>query len=95
MNENIELMLKQMADDFNRYSRSFALSCAEDKEFLQWNLGNMNSIGEYMVELARLIGVELKYGYDFEVYEREENREQEIKYRTVEIVQEGKQVEAD
>lgn len=92
MNEKMERMLEQMVDDFNLYSKSVALSCAEDKEnkeFLQWNLGNMNSIEEYMVELARLIGVELKYGYDFEVYEREENREQEIQYRTVEIVKEG------
>lgn len=89
MNEKMELLLEQMVDDFNRYSRSFALSCAEDKEFLQWNLGNMNSIGEYMVELARLVDVKLKYGYGFEVYERWEKREQEIKYRTVEIVKEG------
>ncbi len=92
MNENIELMLKQMADDFNRHSRSFALNYEEGKEdegFLQWNLGNMNSIEEYMVELARLMGVELKYGWDFEVYGLGEKWERKIKYRAVEIVKEG------
>ncbi len=90
MKEYIELMLKQMADDFNRYSKSVALSYAEEnKEVLNWNLGRMGCVEEYMNELARLMDVKLKYGYGFEVYEREEKREQEIKYRTVEIVKEG------
>lgn len=92
MNEKMELLLEQMVDDFNLYSKSVALSCAEDKEdkeFLNWNLGRMGCVEEYMNELARVMGVKLKYGHGFEVYRREENREQEIQYRTVEIVKEG------
>lgn len=92
MNKYIESILKQTADDFNRCSKSVALSCAEDKEdkeFLQRNLGKMNCLEEYLVEFAKMMGVELKYGWDFEVYGRGEKREQEIKYRTVEIVKEG------
>lgn len=90
MNENIELMLKQMADDFNRYSRSFALSYAEEnKEVLNWNLGRMGCVEEYMNELARVMGVKLKYGHGFEVHRRGQVWEKELKYRTVEIVKEG------
>ena len=95
MNKYIESILKQTADDFNRCSKSVALSCAEDKEdkedkeFLQWNLGKMNCLEEYLVEFAKMMGVELKYGWDFEVYGRGEKWEKELKYRTVEIVKEG------
>lgn len=92
MNKYIESMLKKMVDDFNRYSKTAILSCAEDKEdkeFLQWNLGKMNCLEEYLVEFAKMMGVELKYGWDFEVYGRGEKWEQELKYRTVEIVKEG------
>ena len=89
MNKYIESMLKQMVDDFNHYSRSVALSHAEEnKEVLNWNLGRMGCVEEYMNELARVMGVELKYGWDFEVYGRGEGR-YDIKYRTVEIVKEG------
>lgn len=89
MNEKMERMLAKMVDDFNRYSK---LVTSGYEQSFQWCMGNMNSIEEYMVELAGLMGVELKYGWDFEVYGRGEGR-YDIKYRTVEIVKEGKQRE--
>ena len=92
MERMLEQMLEQMVDDCNRYSKSAILSCAEDKEnkeFLQWTLGKMNCVEEYMVELAKVMGVKLKYGHGFEVYRRGQKWEKELKYRTVEIVKEG------
>lgn len=90
MNEKMERMLERMVDNFNFYSRTVAWSCAEDKEELrQWYLGKMNCIEEYMEELAKVMGVKLKYGWGFEVYGRGEKWEQELRYRTVEIVKEG------
>lgn len=91
MNEKMELLLEQMVDDFNLYSKSVAWSCAEGEEsrFLQWSLGKISGVEEYMVVLARLMGVKLKYGWGFEVYGRGEKWEQELRYRTVEIVKEG------
>ena len=90
MNEKMERMLERMVDNFNLYSRSVAWGCAEDKEELrQWYLGKMNCIEEYMEELAKVMGVKLKYGHGFEVYRRGEKWEKELKYRTVEIVKEG------
>ena len=98
MNETMEWMLKQMVDDFNCYSKTAILSCAEgekSRDFLQWTLGEMNCVEEYMVELAKVMGVKLDYKYGVCVFGRGEKWEKELKYRTVEIVKEGKQVEAD
>lgn len=91
MNEKMERMLAKMVDDFNCYSKSVAWSCAEGEEsrFLQWSLGKISGVEEYMVVLARLMGVKLKYGWDFGVYGRGQAWEQEFKHRTVEIVKEG------
>ncbi|PNH18653.1 hypothetical protein B6K86_08635 [Lachnospiraceae bacterium] len=97
MNEKMELLLEQMVDDFNHYSRSVALSRADDKDegTLQWNRGSLDRVEDYMEGLAHLMGVKLKYKFDVHVYGRGEKWEQELKYGTVEIVKEGKQVEAD
>lgn len=90
MNVTMERMLAKMVDDFNRYSKSVALSYAEEnKEALNWSLGRMGCVEEYMNELARVMGVKLKYGHGFEVHRRGEKWEKELKYRTVEIVKEG------
>lgn len=98
MNEKMELLLEQMVDDFNHYSRSVALIRAENKEdegTLQWNRGSLDRVEDYMEGLANLMGVKLKYKFDVHVYGRGQKWEQELKYGTVEIVKEGKQVEAD
>ena len=90
MNEKMERMLAKMVDDFNRYSKSVALSYAEEnKEVLNWNLGRMGCVEEYMNELARVMGVKLKYKFDVHVYGRGEKLERKLKYRAVEIVKEG------
>ena len=92
MNVTMEWMLEKMVDDFNCYSKSVAWSCAEGEEsrdFLQWNLGKISGVEEYMVVLARLMGVKLDYKYGVCVFGRGEKWEKELKYRTVEIVKEG------
>ena len=89
MNEKMELLLKQMVDDFNRYSRSVALSRAEDKEdegTIQRTIGMKICTEGFMRDLANLMGVRLKYKFDVHVYRRGEKWEQELKYGTVEIV---------
>lgn len=95
------VLLEQMIDDFNRYSKLVTFRYAQSKEakcgerVFQWNLGKMSCIEEYMEELAKVMGVKLKYKFDVHVYGRGQKWEQELNYRAVEIVKEGKQVEAD
>ena len=100
MNEKMERMLEKMVDDFNKYSELVALRYIRREEskyaerLLQRSIGRRECIEEYMKGLADLMGVKLKYGHGFEVYGRGEEWEQEIKYRTVEVVKEGKQYES-
>ena len=94
MNEKMELLLEKMVDDFNEYSELVALSYAEDKEDEELRyMGKMDCIEEYLLDLANLMGVKLKYKFDVHVYGRGEKLERKLKYRTVEIVKEGKQRE--
>ncbi len=99
MNEKMERMLEQLVKEFNELSEWVVWGYEQkergrcDEGLFQRTIGMKLCVEGFMKDLADLMGIKLKYGWDFEVYGRGEKWEQEFKYRTVEIVKEGKQRE--
>lgn len=83
-------VVNRLVKDFNEYSELVALNYSKKKEgecdetTLQWNRGNLNRIEEYLIELAKSLGVNLnweckEHTFGFDDWKRQ------LEYRTVSI----------